>query len=161
VGTGGWGYLIARQLRRRPDELAGAQAALEALRTEIEYAATPLPAALRRAALGCRGPAAALCRLAAEHLDAGGGASAGEAWAVALRETDGLSAWDGSDLAALGQLGGALGGSGTTDQVRHISLCLGRLRAAEAEARTGLERQARMWLYLGILAGAALVLATL
>ncbi len=161
TATGGWGWLIARQLRRRPAELAAVQAALQALRTEIEYASTPLPDALRRAATAARGPAAALCRLAARHLEAGAGASAADAWSVALDQTDALSSWDTSDLAVLGQLGTALGASGTADQVRHIALCVGRLRAAEAEARGGAERQARMWLYLGVLAGAALVLVTL
>jgi len=161
TGTGGWGYLIARQLRRRPEELASAQAALQALRTEIEYAATPLPEALDRAASVTRGPAATLCRAASRRLNAGSGVSAAEAWGDALRETDARSSWDASDLVALGRLGGALGTSGTSDQVRHIVLCVGRLRAAEVEARVGAERQARMWLYLGVLAGAALVLVTL
>lgn len=160
-GTGGMGYLIARQLRRRPEELAAAQAALAALRTEIEYAGTPLPEALERAADATGGPAATLCREAAGRLRGGGGLSAAEAWTGALALADPRSSWSEGDLAALRGLGPALGASGAADQVRHIELCAGRLRAAEAEARGGVERQARMWLYLGVLAGAALVLFAL
>lgn len=160
-GSGGWGWLVARQLHRRPAELAGMQVALEALRTEIGYAGTPLAEALRRAAAVSHGPAAALCRSAARHLGAGTGQTPGEAWAAALAEVDALSSWDATDLKAIGWLGPALGGSDAADQVRHIALCTARLRAAEEAARSGAERQARMWLYLGVLAGAALVLVAL
>lgn len=161
AGTGGWGYLLARQVQRHPRDLAATQGALEALRTEIVYAATPLPQALRRVGTARGGPAAALCQTAADHLERGSGVSAAEAWAEALRVADAQGAWDAGDVAALGQLGQALGASGREDQARHIAACLARLRQAEAAARVGAEARARMWLYLGVLAGAALVLLLL
>jgi stage III sporulation protein AB len=160
-GTGGWGLLVARQLRRRPLELAGLQAALEALRTEIEYGRTPLPQALRRAAAPAGGPAGELLVRAAAILDGGAGASAGDAWEGALAEVAGRSAWSRPDLTVIARLGATLGASAAADQVRHLALAVRRLRAAESEAAAQAERQARMWLYLGLLGGAALILAAL
>ena len=157
----GWGYIAARQLRRRPTELAGARAVLEALRTEIAYAATPLPQALRSAARVGGGPAVELCLRAAGGLDGGGGAAVRDVWDEALAVVDARSAWMPSDVVALRGLGSALGASDADDQVRHIALCVGRLRAAEAEAVAQAATQARMWLYLGVLAGLALALAAL
>ncbi len=157
----GWGYIAARQLRRRPAELAGARAVLEALRTEIAYAATPLPGALRSAARSGSGPAADLCLQAAAGLEGGGGASVREVWDEALAAVDPRSAWTSGDVVALAGLGSALGASDAEDQVRHIALCVGRLRAAEAQAAAQAGSQARMWMYLGVLAGLALALTAL
>jgi stage III sporulation protein AB len=158
AGSGGLGLLAARQLRRRPEEVAALASALEALRTEIEYARAPLPAALRRAAAGARGPVAALLVGTAERLGRQGGEGPAEAWMAALAEADSRSAWGPPELQALEALGRALGGSDVPDQVRHIALCLGRLRAVEAEAAALAARQARMWGYLGLLGGAAVLL---
>ena len=161
AGSGGWGWLLARQLQRRPAELAAIQAALGVLRTEIEYRRTPLPTALTRAARG--GPAAVRCLLesTAMVLGQGGGVTPGEAWSSALTRADRISAWTTEDLVLLSRLGDALGASGPEDQVRHIEACSRQLRLAEGRARSGLERRARMWLYLGVLVGAALVLVTI
>ena len=158
--TGGWGWILARGLRQRPDELAAAQAALSILRTEIAYGRTPLAEALTHAGRGVSPAVGRLFAGAAERLATGGGWSPAEAWEGALAEADGLSAWTREDVAELARLGGALGRSGVADQVRHIAACAERLRLAEQRARHGLERRARMWLYLGVLAGAGLALAT-
>ncbi len=160
-GSTGWGLLVARQIRRRPAELGRLAAALEALRTEVEYGRTPLPAALRRSAAGDRGPAGALFCAAAAQLEAGGGASASEAWEAGLGAAQDRSAWSASDVEGLRRLGHALGASDAQDQVRHLRLAVSRLRAAEGEASAVAERQARMWSYLGVLAGVAVVLAVL
>ncbi len=159
VGAPGlWAALISRQLVRRPVELAWAEAALDALRTEIAYARTPLPQALRRAAAGGRGPAVALLRQSAAALEAGSGCSPEQAWERALAAADERSAWSEADVAALSRLGNALGRSDAGEQVRHIRMCVERLRALEEEARGEAGRQARMWLYLGFSLGVALVL---
>jgi stage III sporulation protein AB len=158
AATGGWGWLLAQRVRERPAELAALQAALSLLRTEIGYGRTPLPEALARAGQG--GPPAVRCLFctAAAHLAAGTGASAAEAWQRALEEADAVATWTPDDLVELARLGEALGRSTAPEQLRHIDTCAERLRWAEQLARRGLERRARMWLYLGVLAGAALAL---
>jgi stage III sporulation protein AB len=153
-----WGFLVARQLRQRPLDLAAVSAALEVLRTEIVYARTPLPDALRRASTGAGGSAAALMREVAAQLDGGSGRGVGDLWEAALGVVDAASAWTQADLAALARLGHALGRSDAEDQTRHIALCVERLRQLEDEAKAAAERQGRMWRYLGVLSGVALVL---
>jgi stage III sporulation protein AB len=157
--TGGWGWLLARRLRRRPEELAALAAALEALRSEIAYGRTPLPEALER--VGSGGPVAVrlLFGGAAARLRGGSGLSAGEAWAAALADADASSALDPEDLVVLSRVGARLGGSDAEDQDRLLALAADGLRAREAEARRGLEPRARMCLYLGLLAGAAVALS--
>ena len=161
AGSSGWGLLIARQLRRRPAELARLAGALQSLRTEVDYARTPLPQALRRAGQSDAGPAGLLLRGTAERLDRGGGAGPADAWSAALAEAGDRSAWAPSDVEELTRLGQALGGSDAADQVRHLALAIARLHTAEGESAALAERQARMWSYLGVLAGLALVLAVL
>ena len=158
AGTTGWGLLVARQLRRRPAELAALQAALELLRTEITYARTPLPEALQRAARGASGPAARLLGGAAARLRHGGGEGGTAAWEAALADAEPHSAWAPADLRALQDLGRALGASDADDQARHIALCVGRLQSGATQAEALAERHARMWTYLGCLGGVALVL---
>lgn len=158
VAASGWGWLVARQLTRRPLELASIAAALEVLRTEIAYARTPLPQALRRAAAGSGGPAGGLMREVAAGLDAGTGRTAADAWADALASADARSAWTPADVATLARLGQALGRSDAAEQTRHIAICVEQLRQLQAEAHAAAERQGRMWRYLGVLLGVALVL---
>ncbi len=158
AGSTGWGLLVARQLRRRPVELAALEAALELLRTEITYARSPLPEALRRSARGVGGPAARLLAGAAAALQHGGGEGGAAAWDAALAEAEPRSAWAPADIRALQDLGRALGVSDAEDQARHIALCVGRLKSGATQAEVLAERHARMWTYLGCLGGMALVL---
>lgn len=159
AATGGFGVLLARQQRRRPEDLAALQAALGALRTEVEYGRTPLAEALVRTAAAGTPPVRALFAGAAARLRAARGTTAAEAWRAALAEAEPRSAWSAEDIVPIRQLGDQLGRSDAADQVRHIESCVRRLRAAEVEARRGLERRVRMWLYLGFLAGAGVILA--
>ncbi len=161
AGSTGMGLLVARQIRRRPAELGSLAAALERLRTEVEYGRTPLPSALGRCAAGERGPAGLLLRGTAAALQAGSGVSAAEAWAQALGAAAQRSGWTAGDVAEVARLGDVLGASDAGDQARHLALAASRLRAAEADAASRAERQARMWSYLGLLLGLAAVLAVL
>ncbi len=157
TGSGGWGYLIARQLRRRPVELRAAAQAVELLRSEIEYGGTPLPEALEHVGRRTGGPVRRLCLETSATLSGPDGSSASEAWHRALIGAAVVAAWSEPDVATLAQLGDALGATGTADQVRHIELCLARLRVAEEEASAVAATHARMWMYLGVLAGLGMV----
>jgi stage III sporulation protein AB len=154
------GHLLARPYRRRPRELAALQVALHRLATEVRYA-VPLPQALRAAGSGACPPVRRLFEGAAEQLGSPRGATAAEAWEQALAAADPLSAWLPADRQILLDLGHVLGASGRAEQRRHLEHSLERLAAAEAEARAEAERQARMWVYLGVLGGAALVILCL
>lgn len=162
VGGPAWaGLALAAGLRRRPRELRQLQTALHVLQTEIDWGATPLPAALARAGAACPGPAGRLFASAAAELAAGDGRGAGEAWAAAVDRAYPELALTPADRDILTALGACLGASHREDQMRHLHLCLDRLALAEREAREQAERGARLWQHLGVLGGLLLAVLAL
>lgn len=154
------GGVGAASLRERTITLRRAQAALEVLETEIGYLQTPLPSALTRVGkvtggkVGCFFSAAG--RLLGES-----GFPADTSWREAFQElaaTAPLTAEDSEILLALGNI---LGLSDRPDQSRHLRLARERLKAREAEALEDEARNSRLYRYLGVLAGLALVLLLL
>lgn len=159
IGVPTWfGFQIADRYRRRPTELRALQTALAVLVTEVEYGATPLPQALRSAA---RAAGPALGRLLAETaagIEAGGGITPGEALNAALLVHLPATSLRPADGEVLQALAAVLGSSGRQDQVRHLKLALERLAGAEAAASEERSRYERMYRYVGLLSGLALVL---
>lgn len=152
------GWQVGGTYARRPAELRDLQTALAVLQTEIEYGATPLPAALRCAALAAGPAVAPLFRETAERLEGGGGITPGDAMRDVIATGLPGSALKAEDLEVMRALAGVLGASGREDQVRHLVLARERLAGLEAQAtdlRTRYEKLAR---YMGVLSGAALVL---
>ncbi|MBC7105298.1 MAG: stage III sporulation protein AB, partial [Firmicutes bacterium] len=89
------------------------------------------------------------------------GYTAGEAWQRALAEWRGEGRLRADETAILDGLGTCLGRSDREDQVKHLRLAREQLelclRRAEEEAARGV----RLWSYLGLTAGPALVLLML
>lgn len=155
------GFQVAARYGRRPPELAALQTGLALLVTEVEYGATPLPEALRRSGSAAGARVGLLFAETADRLEAGGGITAGEAFAAALGSGMAQTHLQPEDRSILEALAPVLGASGRADQVRHLRLALERLAAAEARARDERQRYERMARYLGVLSGAALVLILL
>lgn len=152
------GWHVAQGYARRPGHLRDLQTALAVLQTEVEYGATPLPAALRSAAVAT-GPAVAPIFVgAAARLGSGAGVTPGEALREALAEEAAASALRPEDLDVLRALAGTLGASGREDQVRHLALARERLAGLEAQAQEQRTRYEKLARYVGVLSGAALVL---
>jgi len=152
------GFQIAARYGRRPGELRALQTGLSILITEVEYGAVPLPEALRSAGRAAGQPVGAIFLAAADRLRAGGGITAGEALEAALRSAAAATCLTAADRAVLAALVPVLGASGRQDQVRHLRLALERLAGAEARATAERERYERMYRYVGVLSGLALVL---
>ncbi|BAD40846.1 stage III sporulation protein SpoIIIAB [Symbiobacterium thermophilum] len=152
------GFQIAARYARRPAELRGFQNGLAVLVTEVEYGATPMPDALRSAARASGPVAGAVLADAADRLEGGGGITPGEALAAALEERRGATCLTPADQEILAALVPVLGASDRRDQVRHLRLALERLAAAEAEATDERRRYEKMYRYVGVLSGLALVL---
>jgi len=154
----GWasGCLVAGLLRRRPAELRNLQAGLELLDSEIWHGCTPLPEALRRAGQAVPPPVNLVLAETARLLDEG--VSALEAWRGGVDAFFASSACDDEDREVLLSLGHALGRTCREDQRRHLVLVRERLAARERQAAALRDRYERLWSYLGVLAGAGLVL---
>jgi stage III sporulation protein AB len=152
------GWQIAGGYARRPRELRDVQTALAVLQTEIEYGATPLPAALIQAARAAGEPCGLLFAATATHLNNGDGITPGEAMRAALSQNSAATVLKAEDLEVLLALAGVLGSTGRADQVRHLQLARRRLEAEEARAHEERQRFERTARYLGVLSGAALAL---
>lgn len=152
------GFQIASRYRRRPLELRALQNGLAILVTEIEYGATPLPDALRSAARAAGPTVGPILQSAAERLERGEGITPGEALTAAVAEGAPSTCLQPADLDVLTALAAVLGASGRHDQVRHLRLAQERLAGAEAEASSERSRYERMYRYVGVLSGLALVL---
>lgn len=152
------GFQIAARYRRRPDELRWLQTGLSVLITEVEYGATPLPTALRSAARAAGPSVGRILEGGAERLEAGGGITPGEALVAALQAESDATCLAAADREVLVALAPVLGASGRQDQVRHLRLALERLAGAEEQAKADRERYERMYRYVGVLSGLALVL---
>jgi stage III sporulation protein AB len=152
------GWQIAARYSRRPRELRDIQTAVAVLQTEVEYGATPLPAALGQAARAAGEPVGAIFTATARRLEEGGGITPGEAMRAAITAGAAATALKDEDLEVLLALAGVLGSTGRADQVRHLQLARRRLEGEEARAQEERQRFERTARYLGVLSGAALTL---
>ncbi len=153
-----WGFRVAARYSRRPQELRALQTALAVLTTEVEYGATPMPEALRQSAQAAGQPVRRLLLDTVQRLESGGGITPGEALQDALASFGPESHLSAGDLTILQALTAVLGASDRRDQVRHLRLALERLIGAEAQASEERQRYERMYKYVGVLSGLALVL---
>ncbi|HHW40722.1 MAG TPA: stage III sporulation protein AB [Syntrophomonadaceae bacterium] len=155
------GMNIASYYSLRPRQLRALQDALQVLDTEIMYAATPLPAALRK--IGQAGDTAVsrIFSAAAALLESSRGYTAGEAWSRALDEEFRGTALDGDDYAVLRAFGEGLGASDRQEQHKKIALTSLHLRKEEEKAQREREKNERLWRYGGFLLGISIVLLLL
>ncbi|MCQ2559360.1 MAG: stage III sporulation protein AB [Clostridia bacterium] len=157
VACGGLGgYVLSREYARRPPELKAWLTVLQRLETEISYAATPLGEALAKIAphSGCQIQAAV--QQAADLLNRGH--SAAEAFDQALESTYARSSLRISDLGILNNLALALGISDCQDQIRHLQLAGEQLKVEIVQAEEEARKNVKLYNYLGVCSGIALVL---
>ncbi|MGE5652834.1 MAG: stage III sporulation protein SpoIIIAB [Bacillota bacterium] len=152
------GWHVAQNYIERPRQLGQLRAALQLLETEISYAATPLPKAMRRVAASQSGPVELLFSQTASVLDARVGYSAREAWSMALQEFFQHSSLLVRDREILEQFGQNLGSSDRSDQLKHLRLVMVRLEQEEQQGQLDEQRNVRLWRYAGFLVGLMVVI---
>lgn len=155
----GLGFGMAERVRQRPRQLRQLQFALSLLQGEIRYRHTPLPSALSTAAARISGPVAEMFTALARGLEAADGQSIALIWEQ-VRQPPGLGL-NLDDRAVLDSLVPVLGCGGVEEQVRQLDLHLEQLRQAEQAAELWRQRNEKMWCYLGVFAGIAIVLILL
>lgn len=132
---------------------------MQTLDSEIRYAASPLPDALRRAGAGAGGPVGDAFALASRRVE--GGEPAETAWAALLAELHAGTALRDDDVAVLAALGPQLGLTGADDQRRHLQLARSGLERQLDKAEAEAARLSRLYRYAGPLAGSAAVVLLL
>jgi stage III sporulation protein AB len=155
------GLRVASAFSCRARQLRILQEALQLLDTEIMYATTPLPMALRRVAAAVGGALGDIFLEAAGLLGAGHGYTPGEAWSLALGRGLRHTALAPEDRAILQAFGEALGSSDRAEQHKHITLAAYHLRQEEEKAEGDRRKNERIWRYGGFLVGIGIVLILL
>jgi stage III sporulation protein AB len=150
-----WGQRSAGQARAEGARLQDLALCLERLATEVGYAATPLPVALRR--VGRAGGAASPFFLHAS-LALGTAASAQEAWEAALGQWTQKAPLDAEAKAVLMDLGAVVGRSDRQDQVAHLRRAARHLDRLAQWRWPELSRRAQLRQSLGLLGGLALAI---
>jgi len=140
----------------RHRQLREIRAALRALETEIVYGRSLLADACRRLADLSPGAGGSILAWMGQGLATSG--LAGESWSGALEIAEVELALDAEDLRILGTLGTCLGQSDGVDQSAHLTMVREMLGEREAQAAEVARRNGRLWAYIGLLGGLALVL---
>ncbi|MDO4581163.1 MAG: hypothetical protein Q4B96_01070 [Bacillota bacterium] len=147
------GRCKAAQFSSRRRQLAGLQGGLLSLEQQISYTAAPLPQALAEAAQAAD-TAGGLFAAAAGHLQRQDGLTAGEAWLLALEQSE-LQQRDRQLLTALAAGFGHSDGDG---QLSQVALLRERVAAAERQAAEEEQRLGKIWRSMGWAIGSVLVL---
>ncbi|HBG22358.1 MAG: stage III sporulation protein SpoIIIAB [Syntrophaceticus sp.] len=155
------GIKAASLYSQRSNELRSLQDALQMLDTEILYAATPLPEALKKIGQGRGNSVTKIFSKAGELFGEGQGFTVAEAWEKALQDNWNSSALIQDDYAILCAFGKLLGVSDREEQHKNIALTSMHLRQEEEKARRSQEKNTRLWQYGGFLVGISIVLLLL
>lgn len=158
ISCGSIGLILARNYRVRPKELKELYGALQILETEIAYSLTTLPCALEKVAACGHPPVSYIFKLTGDLLVSGQGYTPSEAWDKALEECFDKLALNSWDRELLSSFGKSLGASDREDQVRHIRALSEELSRESIAAKEEMEKNFKVWAYLGFLGGLGLVL---
>ncbi len=159
AGSGAFGLVMAQRYAVRPRQLRSFHQAVWALETEISYSSTPLPEALASAVNGIEAPTDKFFLAVSGQITQG--IPAGAAWQQAGEELSREFCLTAEDWRTILNIGIGLGSTDRIEEKKKLRLGCARLLAAEELAEEQSRKLARMWRYMGFLAGAAIVLAIL
>lgn len=152
------GFIVAGYYKQRPEILRNLQGALSMLETEINYAHTPLPEALKNVGKRCEKEVSELFIKTMRHLTKNEGLTAGESWEKALNEFSKKTSLKENEIEILTSFGKYLGISDKDDQIKNIKLTIANLKQQEALAIEERQKNERLYKYLGVLVGLAIFL---
>ncbi len=153
------GFAEARRVADKVQFLEEVDSALGVLGTEIGYCGTPLAQALVRAADSSRGFAGTMMQKSAAALSDSAGSTACEVFRQALQEVRDMGLIDDMPFSILWAFSSGLGASNRNDQMRLLQATREKLRLEAARAREQQIRESKLYRYLGLLGGVAVVLA--
>lgn len=152
------GLGVARNYALRPRHIRALQWGLKMLETEIQYASTPLPLALRRVARGVDPAVSSLFARAAGLMVDGDPLPASQAWEGALEEFSRSTALCPEDLEVLARFGQYLGISEKAEQIKNLQLAKQQLAQQEVKAEGVKSRQEPLWRTMGFVVGLTLAI---
>ncbi|MGI5822357.1 MAG: hypothetical protein ACOX6Z_00215 [Dethiobacteria bacterium] len=153
-----YGNGVSFYYRQRVLQLEELLVGLELFSTEVSYGLTPLPRAFINIGAKLKGPVGAVFRDAAGEMQKNRGLSAGECWQKALKNSAARLSLSPAGSQLLERLGLAWGKGDKNDQLRQIKLVKELLRQVHREAQDELQKNDKVWKYLGLLGGITLVI---
>ena len=158
---GALGLLRAAALGRREQELEELDRALVWLRGEVTHRRLPAAPAFRAAARACGGLVRESLQAAAELLERGQAAVAGEAWWQAYGAVEARSFLQPHDRAALADFCRQFGQVDSATQQAAFDAVLERVREGQRQAALERERYERLLRFSGVAMGLGLVILLL
>lgn len=160
MASAGAGFEAAARTQRRVREVRDLAAAVTVLATEVGYAQSRLPDALRRAARVASGDVATLLEAVAARVERRGEGPE-EAWHEALSAQSSRLSARPEDLEGMAELVASLGRSDREDQTAHLRRAAARLGALADRLAPEADRTARLVRALGLLGGLAAAILVL
>ncbi|PKM79023.1 MAG: stage III sporulation protein AB [Firmicutes bacterium HGW-Firmicutes-13] len=158
LSTSLMGFSLAAKYRKRIKELRLLQIAFQMLSSEISYTQTPLPFALREIGRKLSEPVSRFFLEGARLLGECRGKGLEEIWTEAVNKVFPGTCLTDKDRDLLLSVSSFLGISDQYHQEKQIILLLNHLKLSEKEAWESLQKNERMWKYLGVLGGLMLVI---
>lgn len=153
-----YGNNISSFYRNRVSQLEEFLLGLEMFRTEVNYGLTPLPHAFINIGAKLKEPVGNIFQDTAGEMQKSKGLSARECWQNAWEKNYAALAFSPREVKLLERLGLAWGKGDKSDQLRHIALTQELWRQALREAREEMQKNDKIWRYLGLLGGATLAI---
>ncbi|MBP2625542.1 MAG: stage sporulation protein [Firmicutes bacterium] len=152
------GFQLAARCSGRPQHIRQIVSCLGSLKSYITYASLPLHEALSQCTHGTYGPVAEFFHHTATLLEQNGGLSPQQAINIVLGDMQGRLILKQSELEILGILGANLGIMNRQEQGNYLSMIIEELEKLESEAARLRDLNTRMYRYLGICGGLAIVI---
>ncbi|WP_378955577.1 stage III sporulation protein AB [Pelosinus sp. sgz500959] len=152
------GFKLAARCSGRPQQIRQVISCLNSLKSYITYASAPLHEALMQCAHGIHGPIADFFHHVGMSLEENSRLSPQQAIHAVLKQMKGELMFESSELEILGVLSANLGIMSRQEQGNYLSMVIEQLEKLENEATRLRDLNTKMYRYLGICGGAAIVI---
>jgi len=155
------GLQLAARCSGRPKHIRQLVSCLGSLKSYITYACLPLDEALLQCTHGIEGPVADFFHHTAALLQENGVLSPGQAIHTVLEDLQGRLLLQKEELEVLEVLGANLGVMNRHEQGQYLSMIIEQLEKLETEAGRIRDLNTKMYRYLGVCSGLAVVILLL
>lgn len=152
------GFQFAARCSGRPQQIRQIISCLGSLKSYITYACLPLHEALIQCTHGTYGPVAEFFHNTAALLEENGVLTPQQAMNTVLGHMHGRLFLDRAELEVLGVLGANLGVMNREEQGNYLTMIMEQLEKFESEATRLRDLNTKMYRYLGICGGLAIVI---
>jgi len=156
LASGLLGILFSNRLSLRYRELTNLRRFMQMLETEVNYGATPLPAALYNISSKAEGVIKRFFRSVSDSLTDRSFYTVRDAWNESAEVILEQSSLQRSDIELIKSFGNILGCSDREDQNKHFKLFYHELRHQEDAAMEEINRSGKMYRSLGFILGIAI-----